>query len=122
MDFEGIGTLVLLWIFWTVFERIKDALEKRKGEPEPYPVESEIPGEMEFRPEFQPVIKKVARKVSGAPPPPAMTGEVPVAVAPQARSGAAARRFRRERLREAVIWSEILAPPVALRRETDSHQ
>ncbi len=110
MSGNGIVTLLFLWAAWAVVKRVRKVLlERRAGaspdvklprfadDPADQSVPSPEPGFQEARTERE------VRPDHRQPPVPA---------APACR-----RLTRRQQLRRAVVWAEILAPPVGLRRE-----
>jgi hypothetical protein len=111
MELERLLPLLIIWIIWRILSKRKTAPEKTVSPPagvkeeieelEPVTEAAPLPAPPAFDTEEQPEEKQTV---------------VQPAVRP-ARRGFAAKCSDRNFLQQAVVWSEILAPPVSLRDE-----
>ena len=113
MSGNGIVTLLFLWAAWTVVKRIRKVLLERQAGTSPdsglprfadSPTDQSVPlPDPGFKDSLIPLRELKVRTVQEQ-------SHTPVAAGTD-------RLTRRQQLRRAVIWAEILAPPVGLRKE-----
>ncbi|MCF6290349.1 MAG: hypothetical protein L3J03_05070 [Desulfobacterales bacterium] len=112
MSGEGIVTLLFLWAAWSILKRFRKVLLERRAAPAPDSGPSGSAGVSTDRsvplpdPGFQDLPLDRERAVR----PGRRQKRIPVA-------GATNRLNKRQQLRRAVVWAELLAPPVGLRKE-----
>ncbi|OGQ97290.1 MAG: hypothetical protein A2521_16110 [Deltaproteobacteria bacterium RIFOXYD12_FULL_57_12] len=123
MNIEGIFPLVMLWVVWRIFSKVQ---EKLKGLPtvQPQPRASSATGSIASADlESLSYDELGGAEVSRLEITPAISARTKSA-APRVASPAArtCHKYSHRTLRRAVVWSEILAPPIGLRDEENHYR
>ena len=115
MDFENIFPLIILWLIWVISQKRQGRGRQEKPAPRsvPAPMAMAPTGPPPGPPTFAAAVE-MAPGASAAKARPALSENRSAAGPPAWPDPAADSSVGT--LRQAVVWSEILAPPLALRK------